>query len=92
MELCFLNGCRTAEDTGWRNAFGISKNSSGKVFLGWYDEVLFSTMLDFTGNSKHQVRENPSKTFYSNLLRTIEKPGTYYYIRFWDDKNISGRV
>ena len=49
-------------------------------------------MLDFTGNLKHQVRRNPSKTFYSNVLRAIEKPGTYYYIRFWGDKNISGRV
>lgn len=88
----FLNGCNTAEDTRWRDAFGISGSSNGKIFLGWYKGVELGTMLDFTGNLKHQVRRNPSKTFYSNVLRAIEKPGTYYYIRFWGDKNISGRV
>ena len=90
--LFFLNGCNTAEDTRWRDAFGISGSSNGKIFLGWYKGVELGTMLDFTGNLKHQVRRNPSKTFYSNVLRAIEKPGTYYYIRFWGDKNISGRV
>lgn len=88
----FLNGCRTAEDTRWRDAFGISGSSNGKIFLGWYKKVELSTMLDLTGNLKYQVKANPSKTFYSNLLRAINKPGTYYYIRFWGDKNISGRV
>lgn len=49
-------------------------------------------MLDFTGNLKNQVKTNPSKTFYSNLLRAIEKPGTNYDIQFWGDKYISGSV
>ena len=88
----FLNGCSTAEDTRWRDSFGISEYSNGKIFLGWSTKVKLGTMLDFTGNLKNQVKTNPSKTFYSNLLRAIEKPGTYYDIQFWGDKYISGSV
>ena len=88
----FLNGCSTAEDTRWRDSFGISEYSNGKIFLGWSTKVKLGTMLDFTGNLKNQVKTNPSKTFYSNLLRAIEKPGTNYDIQFWGDKYISGSV
>lgn len=88
----FLNGCRTAEDTRWRNAFGINANSSGKIFLGWYQKVNLGQMLSFTGYLKNKVQNYPNETFYSNLFRALQEPGPYCYIRFWGDKNITGKV
>lgn len=89
--LFFLNGCNTANGTGWSDKFGIYDGSSGKIFLGWYDSVLYTRMKEYCGQLKTALYAHSSDAFYENVVRALDGPN-YYCLRFRGDKKTQGKA
>ena len=87
----FLNGCNTANGTGWSDKFGIYDGSSGKIFLGWYDSVLYTRMKEYCGQLKTALYAHSSDAFYENVVRALDGPN-YYCLRFRGDKKTQGKA
>lgn len=92
----FLNGCETAKDERWLNAFKIPRNNNeNKVFLGWNSLVNTKYAAKFVAAYRSRIRNKPGLSLYKVMLETDradpEFHSSAYTIIFYGDFNTNGR-
>lgn len=103
MKFVFLDACTTGPNPFGKSKRGNSekyqsywaqrfnKDKSG-IFLGWNSTVTGSVSKEYLGNLYKAVKINPKSSFYKNVWTAINSGSNNYYIGFYGNKNITGRV